>query len=395
MSRRLLGLPACALLALVLAAPASAADFQPRIVHGTAAAQGEYPAQGFLLIEDDPTHAGFDAFCGGTLVGTRQFLTAAHCATQDLGGAPSVPPPANSFLVRMGSIDRRVTTDEYTATNNDVNDAFNSATFQNDSAMLTLNRPAPYEPMRVVDDGEDALWAAGTTARIIGWGTTSSGGTSSNFLLKADVPDHPRQPLHRRLPRVRAGPERRLRSGHDGLRGRRSRHPALRHARHLPGRLGGPLLVPDGDFFADAGIVSWGNGCADPANPGVYSRIGDNPLNSWVHSRTPEADFDLSHQPRANEPVTLTSTSHYPQPEGDGYFDTVRWDLNGDGKFGDLVGKSVDFTFTKQGEAVIGIQASHAATPADVRPPSSPSTSGPTRTRPSRRPLRRRPRSRP
>ena len=121
MSRRLLGLPACALLALVLAAPASAAGPQPRIVHGTAAAQGEYPAQGFLLGEDDPLHAGFDFSCGGTLVGPRQFLTAAHCATNDLGGGNSEPLTPANILIRMGSIDKRVTTDEYTVVKNDVN----------------------------------------------------------------------------------------------------------------------------------------------------------------------------------------------------------------------------------------------------------------------------------
>ena len=271
-----------------------------------------------------------------------------------------MPLPANSFLVRLGSIDRRVTTDEYTATNNDVNGAFNSATFQNDSAMLTLNRPAPYTPMRVVDNGEDALWAAGTTARIIGWGTTSSGGPSSNFLLKADVPIIDDARCASAYPGSNGFDAATMVCAADAL----GTPPSASHDT-CQGDSGGPLLVPDGGGFADAGIVSWGNGCADPANPGVYSRIGDNPLNSWVHTRTPEADFDLDHQPRVNEPVTLTSTSRYPQPEGDSYFDTVRWDLNNDGKFGDLVGKSVSFTFTKEGEAVIGIQASHAATPAD------------------------------
>src|SRR5215210_6469780 len=135
MPRRLLCLPAAALLALVLSATAVASPPGSRIVNGTQASQGEYPAQGFLQINLDADPA-YEAFCGGTLVGSRQFLTAAHCATNDLGLA--LPP--GSFRIRLGNVDRSpASPDEYFVTVNDVNEDYLSATFQNDTAMLTLN----------------------------------------------------------------------------------------------------------------------------------------------------------------------------------------------------------------------------------------------------------------
>jgi hypothetical protein len=119
---------------------------------------------------------------------------------------------------------------------------------------------------------------------------------------------------------------------------------------------GGPLLVPDGGFFALAGIVSSrGATCGDPAQPGIYTRIGTGALNTWVHSRIPSANFEFNHAPRANEPVTLTSTSRH--PEGETYFTTFRWDIDGDGDF-DRSGKSVTTTFLAPGQYVVGIEAS-------------------------------------
>lgn len=56
------------------------------------------------------------------------------------------------------------------------------------------------------------------------------------------------------------------------------------------GDSGGPLLVPStGDFGAtllQVGVVSWGYACGAPTKYGVYARIGSDPLNSWVSSRT-------------------------------------------------------------------------------------------------------------
>ncbi|MEO8688045.1 MAG: trypsin-like serine protease [Solirubrobacteraceae bacterium] len=351
MRRSLLCLPAAIMLTFFVSSSALAAAPEPRIVNGTEAAQGEYPAQGFLQINLDADPA-YEAFCGGTLVGSRQFLTAAHCATDDLG----LPLPAAAFRIRLGNVDRTPTTpDEYFVTNNDVNGAYNSETFQNDSAMFTLDRPANYEPMRVVGDNEDSLWAPGTIARIIGWGTLcSSTCGSSDLLRKADVPiipdsrcaaDYPSSPdnFDPSVMVCAADPE--------------GTPPASSHDT-CQGDSGGPLLVPDGGFFAVAGITSWGVGCADPAKPGVYSRIGDQPLNGWVHSRAPEADFDFDHAPRANESVTLTSTSRH--PEGAGYYTTFKWDFNNDGIFetSSTPSKSVPHVFPAPGEQVVGLEAS-------------------------------------
>jgi Trypsin/PKD domain len=341
MPRRFL-VAAAALLALVLPAPASA------IVNGDTALQGEFPAQGVLRIDTDDTTPGFETFCGGTLIGSRQFLTAARCTRDDFGAEL----PVGNFLVQLGSIDRSAPDpDAYTVTKIDVAPDFSFAARRNDAAVLTLNRVANYDPMRVVDKTETGLWAPGTPARVLGWGLTSyPPGTRSRFLRKVDVPiiDDGRC----------AGAYPTTFDFHvmvcaaDAL-----GTPTPAHDSCVDD-WGGPLLVPDGGGFALAGIVSTrGGSCGDPAQPGIYTRMGDDPLNQWVHDRTPEADFTFDHAPRAGEPVTLTSISRH--PEGAGYFDTFRWDFDADGTF-DAAGKSVTHTFPDAGEQVVGLEASRA-----------------------------------
>jgi hypothetical protein len=316
---------------------------------------GVYPAQGVLRIDtNDNVPRDYEAFCGGTLIGSRQFLTAARCTRDDFGDEL---PDAN-FLVQLGNVDRSPeppeTADDYLVTNVEAAPGFAYASKRNDAAILTLDHVANYEPMRVVDSGESALWTPGTMARLLGWGRTSTAGTRSEFLRAVDVPiiDDARcktaygtvfEPSAMVCAADPLGTP--LTEAHDSC----------------FDDWGGPLLVPDGGFFALAGIISSrGTTCGDPEKPGIYTRIGMGALNTWVHSKTPEANFGfVGDGPRANMPVTLTSTSTHPEdvPGGAGYFTTFRWDLDGDNDF-DKSGKTVTTTFPFEGEQVVGIEAS-------------------------------------
>ena len=52
------------------------------------------------------------------------------------------------------------------------------------------------------------------------------------------------------------------------------------------GDSGGPMVVlaVDGQTYLQSGVVSWGNGCADPGYPGVYSRISY--FADWICENT-------------------------------------------------------------------------------------------------------------
>jgi hypothetical protein len=334
--RRLL-LPLAAAVALLAPASASA------IVNGSPAEQGEFPAQGSVGIDTDSN--GFvDSICSGTLVGSRQFLTAARCITNSLGK----PRSATRMTVRVGTLAAPDDSLIQNVADRDVPDpteippnGYVRSTGENDVAMLTLKQPIYVDLVRVVDKNETALWAPDTAGRVLGWGETAADGDISDTLRQGTVV-------------IREDDD--CGTGFDAT----SKLCAASTAVDGSGNpcasdSGSPLLVPDGGVFALAGVFS-GTACATAASPGAFARVGDDPLNHWIHQRTPEADFDLSHQPRAGEPVTLTSTSRH--PEGADYFTTFRWDLDNDGSFDDANGRSVSHAFPTAGQAVAGLEAS-------------------------------------
>jgi hypothetical protein len=305
-------------------AGAATPDHATRIVGGSPAAAGAWPAQARITGSQGILASG----CGGTLVSARFVLTAAHCVGGFTGGALA----PSAFTVRLGSAQADSGGREHAVDAVVRHEGWTSSTAENDLALLHLAEPSTQEPMPLIGEDEAALWAEGVTATIIGWGLTSTGGSGSRDLLQAEVP----MVGDVRCAEVWGGtfkPANQVCAGGGGDRD------------SCQGDSGGPLLVPRDGGWAAAGIVSYGTsrGCATEGVPSVYTRIGAPALNRWLRDRVPTLRLAASTpRPRAGSAVVLTVAASGPAAGVPGQ--TV-WDLDGDGLFDDATGASVPAVF--------------------------------------------------
>jgi secreted trypsin-like serine protease len=225
--------------------PTTDGEVGAQIVGGTRASTSTFPWVVYLA-----TSSG-SQYCGGTLVAANKVVTAAHCT---VGDSPSV------VRVVAGRDDTRSTAGVMArVTKIWIHPSYQTATSGNDVSVLTLDRNLTQARLPIATTADSALYAAGTSTTILGWGDTSSNGAASRYLLRATVPvvsdstcasnyGSRFKPAHM----VCAGfPQ----GGTDTCQG----------------DSGGPL-VAGGKLI---GITSWGDGCAAPNAPGVYTRVAN------------------------------------------------------------------------------------------------------------------------
>jgi secreted trypsin-like serine protease len=226
----------------LLGAPSAAAAPQP-IVGGTTTTTTAYP---FMM---QITDASQNQFCGGTLVAANKVVTAAHCMAGESTSSIRVVGGRTYLNGTNGTVSK--------VSKIWVNPDYTDATNGDDVAVLTLSTSMSYTPAKYVAPSDTGLYATGTTARIVGWGTTSENGSSSNQLRTATVPTVSDSSCassygsnYVASDMVCAGY---TAGGVDTCQG----------------DSGGPLLI--GGVLA--GITSWGEGCAEAGYPGVYTRL--------------------------------------------------------------------------------------------------------------------------
>ena len=256
------------------------------IVGGQPAAEGKFPWQVRLYGSDDDQVG----FCGGSIIGDRWILTAAHCLLN-----------TEAVTVGYGSNDRTKTT-KIPSEKIIVHPGY-IAGEKTDVALIKLAKPIPNAAAISYADAaqEKALMPTGAKVTVTGWGAiwdfpafqnsvqvmAGRSTVSERKLLSDEELQAPRK-LHEVDVEVIDDAE--CKAVYDALQVPAFTIGNTEICAIAPtggkdscfGDSGGPLIVKADNQrgYTQVGIVSWGPQCGNPLYPGVYTRVSS--FSNWI-----------------------------------------------------------------------------------------------------------------
>jgi trypsin len=269
-TRIVVGSLALVLSALVLPAAAASADRNGTLPNagGSRSAAGRNRNAQARIIGGTPAGSRYGYFvqgdlgCGGVLVARDVVLSAAHC--QNVIADYVIVGNTLKDKVTSGAQKRSIVGEKV------VHPGFDYFSFEHDVMLFKIQpvtksrlRPIPLNLKANVPYNNQVL----TT---MGFGATSEGGSNSNVLRKVNVQAVPYAECRPLVSSFVLHRPTMFCAGIDGG-GYDS----------CNGDSGGPIIDPVNNVLV--GVVSWGDGCARPRDPGVYARISG-PQLSWIRS---------------------------------------------------------------------------------------------------------------
>ena len=195
-------------------------------------------------------------FCGGSLIAPSVILTAAHCLDQTDSSLRYPTVNLGRYYRTSAILPYTVSRCKYTIIHPEWNLTFPS---QGDISLCILPQPFPqYETLRLSSRSPPS----NTSFTTIGWGTTSQNGQLSEALQEVNVSNWDLKSCNASYGGVIT--EGMICAG-DPAGGKDA----------CQGDSGGPLIIRGNSSAEDleAGIVSFGEGCAQVGFPGVYTSV--------------------------------------------------------------------------------------------------------------------------
>jgi secreted trypsin-like serine protease len=236
----------------------------PRIVGGTPAPIGAYPWQVSIGVKGIPHNVGH--FCGGSLIAPQWVITAAHCVDGGTSADNIDVLLETNYLSKGGVV---IAVEKIL-----VHEQWNPETFDHDVALLRLAAQSSSHAIPLLKPDNTNSSAPGAIAIASGWGVTRDiDNKPSNILRNVTLQIVSRNDCTGTAAYGAAITSTMLCAGF-----------AEGGKDSCQGDSGGPLIVPDGNgSFVLAGIISWGEGCAQPSKYGVYTDVTS--IEAWVSDK--------------------------------------------------------------------------------------------------------------
>ncbi|KAL0993667.1 hypothetical protein UPYG_G00111330 [Umbra pygmaea] len=240
------------------------ASLNTKIVGGEDAPPGSWPWQVSLQDKNGVY------FCGGSLINSGWVLTAAHCF-------PSTD--TTGLLVYLGQQDQQgININQISTMVSQIipHPSYNTSTHDNDICLLQLSSSVSFtdyiQPVCLA--AADSTFYADTTSWVTGWGYIRNGVPLSppGTLQEVSVPVIGNRQCTCLYAGVYSITNNMLCAGL--LAGGKDA---------CQGDSGGPLVSKQGQVWIQAGVVSFGQGCAQANSPGVYTRVSQ--YQDWINSQ--------------------------------------------------------------------------------------------------------------
>ena len=270
----------------------------PKIIGGGATAKNLYPFMTAIVSANSNSIDGLiNSRCGASFIGGRYVLSAAHCFANVR--AQDIDVWIGGHDLSNASEGRRVSVQQIY-----LHEQYDAASYDKDIAVLELSEViTDIEPIKLITPAIEATLNEGDLLTIMGWGNTSANTQIDDYPLILQSTD---VPLYNRAACLAAYGTGEITND-------------MMCAGYIAGGQdtcqgdsGGPLVYQYQGQNYQAGVVSFGNGCALANSPGIYSRVAS--LLTWIQSKQQGVSYVqltnigfVESEYRNDEVVTITN----------------------------------------------------------------------------------------